>query len=694
MPITKIHVRPGINTQATQTLNSGGWSLSNLIRFRQGFLEKIGGWKRFSSVATMGIARALHAFQDLNSNDYLAVGSTQRLQVYSNGAVYDITPIRKTSNLTTPITTNYGGVLGYFLITDTNHGATAGDTIYIPLNVYANNRNTGSFQLLGPESSVGVYGNGFYKVQTVVDSNNYTIGAFLSFDTNVTGVTSLFTTTITSNSVTVTLGAHGFSIGSVYTVFFSTSVGGLTLSGSYIVNTVIDNSNFTILAAGAATSSATASENSGLVQIRYLFPTRNVSDTSEVGYGTGGYGLGPYGQSSGAVYISPLRNWFLDNFGQNLVALPTGGTLYQWVPPPALGNVATAVTNAPLYGNGMFVAMPQAQVVILGAEVLGTQDPLLVRWCDNGAITVWTATVTNQAGSYRLSRGSRIVGGIQGPQFGLIWTDIDIWVMNYQGYPLVYGFNIVGEQVGLIAPKAANLMNGTAYWMSIKGFFQYSSGSGGVQPIACTVWDEIFTRLDTNNLAKTFAAPNSLFNEMAWFFASTDSSNPVPGEIDSYGKYNIAENLWDYGTLTRFSWIDESIFGSPIGVDGANLIQQHEIGYDADTIAMANVYAQTGYVDISDGDVFIFVDWLIPDFVWKTTQPTTQPRVTITVYTLYTPGDPTPSQVGPFTVTPTTPYISFRTRARQMSIRIESDTIDTFWRVGAVRYRGARAGRV
>jgi hypothetical protein len=151
--------------------------------------------------------------------------------------------------------------------------------------------------------------------------------------------------------------------------------------------------------------------------------------------------------------------------------------------------------------------------------------------------------------------------------------------------------------------------------------------------------------------------------------------------------------LWDYGLLTRFSWIDQSIFGSPIGVDGNNLIQQHEMGYDADGVAMADVFAQTGYVDISDGSVFIFVDWLIPDFLWKTINPTTQPRVTITVYTLYYPGDVTPSTVGPFTVTPQTPYISFRTRARQMAIRVECDTIDTFFRIGKIRYRGAPAGR-
>jgi hypothetical protein len=120
----------------------------------------------------------------------------------------------------------------------------------------------------------------------------------------------------------------------------------------------------------------------------------------------------------------------------------------------------------------------------------------------------------------------------------------------------------------------------------------------------------------------------------------------------------------------RYSWIDENIFGNPLAVDGNNIIQQHEIGYDADGSPMTNVFAQSGYIDISDGTIFIFVDWLIPDFVWATINPSTTPSVNITIYTEYTPGGSGPSSIGPFTVTPSTQYISFRTRARQMAIKI------------------------
>ncbi len=709
MSFQKVLIRPGIDTQQTPTLNEGGWSYSNLIRFRNGLAEKMRGWVYiggnfgtdynennvvFANGIEGAVIRGLHAFQDLDNIDYLAVGSNVALQVYTDSIGYavDITPIRKTSNLTAPFTTLSSN--STINVTDVANGAVAGDGIYIP-----------SYVALVTAGGSTRIGQGTYYVDSLIDANNYYLAIPLNNMTSgiVTGVTSLFTTTNTSQSVKVTLNSHSFAVGSVYNVYFSTTVGGITLYGNYVVVSVIDANNFTINASSAATSSTTGHENGNLVELQYQLSAGNVSDMTSLGYGTGGYGTGGYGSGSGS-YVVPLRNWFLDNFGQNLVALPTNGMLYQWVPPIATGNVATAVTNAPLYGAGMFVAVPQEQVVILGAETGGTQDPLLVRWCDTGVITSWTATVTNQAGSYRLSSGSRIIGGLSGALNSYIWTDQDLWAMVYQGYPFVYGFNTVGHNCGLISPKGAAFYNNAAYWMSLKGYFQYNAG-GSVSPVICTIWDWVFTRLDVTNKDKIFAAPNSLFNEMTWFFPSTDSDNPTPGEVDSYAKLNVAEGLWDYGRLVRTAWIDQSILGNPIAAGQElaaanengyvlNPIFQHEIGYDANVEAMPDVFIQSGYIDIASGEQFIFMDWLIPDFVWKTINSATQPRVTITIYTKYYPGDATSDIVGPFTITPQTQYISFRTRARQMAIKIESDTIDTFWRIGSIRYRGSPAGKV
>ena len=112
----------------------------------------------------------------------------------------------------------------------------------------------------------------------------------------------------------------------------------------------------------------------------------------------------------------------------------------------------------------------------------------------------WIAAVGNQAGSYRLSRGSKIVGGIQAPQTTLIITDTDAWAMNYIGPPLVYGFTMMGTGCGLISADAIDSLGRATYWMSERGFWQY--GDGGVQPLMCSVYDYVFNDIDTVNVGQ------------------------------------------------------------------------------------------------------------------------------------------------------------------------------------------------
>src|SRR4029079_14230907 len=99
-------------------------------------------------------------------------------------------------------------------------------------------------------------------------------------------------------------------------------------------------------------------------------------------------------------------NWFLNNLGQNGLACWANGPLFA-INAPITGNTPMVlVDTAPSLNAGMIVAMPQAQVITVGAEVPGVQDPMLIRWSDAGTYDVWTASITNQAGSLRLSKGS------------------------------------------------------------------------------------------------------------------------------------------------------------------------------------------------------------------------------------------------------------------------------------------------
>lgn len=676
MATQKLTFRPGVNLELSQTLNEGGLSGSNLIRTREGLPEKLGGWMRLSSIQMSGSVRAMHAWADLTGVDYLALGSDTKLQVFSATVVADITPIRKTSNLTNPLSTTTGSPL--VTVADTANGVVVGDYVNFPI----------------PAAIGGLIVYGSYPVVAVLTANTYQINA----GSNATGTVSgggtvpTFTTTNTSATVTVTLAGNGFPINTIFNIFASTAVGGLTLVGDFLINTVPTSNTFTITAGSTASSGATVAENSGNVRILYLLAAGQASNTALSGWGSGTWGTGTWGGTGSGAGVAPLRNWSLDNFGQNLVAVPTNGALYQWVPPISSGNRATLVTQAPSPNYAMFVAQPQEQVVLLGSSVSGVQDPMLIAWCDAGDITDWTADITNQAGTFRLSRGSKIVGGVQAALVALIWTDVGLWTMSYIQPPFVYSFNEIARGCGLLAQHAFCILNQQVYWLNNKSFFVLDGQ--GVRPLDCTVWDFIFKNLTTTQVEKTFMGANSNFSEAACFFPSATGN----GEIDSYVKFNQIDTTWDFGNLVRLSWVDQSVFGSPVGIDGPNgLMQQHETSVDADGQPMQGVEILTGYADLEGGETFIFIHQLIPDFVWKGSTDINSRTLTVTIYLLDYPGDTDgagPGILGPFTISSSTQYITIQRRCRQIAMKIQSDGLGVQWRLGAFRWKGAPDGRL
>jgi hypothetical protein len=385
-----------------------------------------------------------------------------------------------------------------------------------------------------------------------------------------------------------------------------------------------------------------------------------------------------------------VSDWTLDNWGSDLISCPVGDGIFIWNPNSG-SSLAAIIPQAPPVNDGMFVAMPQRQIVAWGSTFTGIQDPLLIRWCDVNDYSAWINLPTNQAGSYRLPRGSRVVGCIQGPQQGLVWTDLAVWAMQYVGPPYVYQFNEVGTGCGLISRKAAASMNGVVYWMSQSQFF--SLGSAGVEPVACPIWDVIFQDLDTDNLDKIRVAPNSRFGEIMWYYPTKSNG----GEVNAYVKYNIFLKQWDFGTLSRTAWINQSVLGAPIGAgiddQGTYYIYQHETGQDADGVAMNSSF-QTGYFVISDGEWKLFVDQVWPDMKWGLYNGNQNAHVLLTFYVTDYPGQ-TPRSYGPYNISVDTEFVTPRFRGRLVSIKIQSDLNETgtFWRLGAMRYRFEQDGK-
>ena len=129
MPLQKFLFKPGINKEGTAYSNEGGWFDSNLVRFRKGLPEKIGGWAKSVANSFLGTGRALHGWVALDGTKYLGLGTNLKYYILEGASFNDITPIRSTDeNVTTFSATNGSAVI---TATDTAHGAVVNDFVTI-----------------------------------------------------------------------------------------------------------------------------------------------------------------------------------------------------------------------------------------------------------------------------------------------------------------------------------------------------------------------------------------------------------------------------------------------------------------------------------------------------------------------------------------------------------------------------------
>ena len=678
---------PGVDTVKTPNLNEAALSTTNLIRFMPdrtnlGLVQKLGGWVAYYNSPLTSTIRALKGYADLNAVNHLAIGAESELALLTSGSLQDITPRTLTDN----VTVNFSTTIGSYTVTVVDAGYSPSVLDYV--------------EFVTPVSVGGIVLFGPYSI-TPVSPTSYSVQSATAATSTVAsgGAVETFQTFSGSQFVTVTLNNHGYVVGDEHYVSVSTAIGGVTLFGLYQVLSVPTANTFTISAGYAATSNAGPTAiNSGQLRANYYV---GVSPQAVgTGFGVGGFGIGGFGVGtvSTTTQGTPITatDWTLDNFGQNLIACPAGGAIYNYVPNYTTQNAVLVSAQAPLVNDGIFVAMPERQVVAWGSSFTLQKDPLLIRWSDAGDSTVWIATATNQAGSYRIPSGSKIVTCLQGPQQALIWTDLDLWAMQYVGPPLVYGFNKIGSNCGGIGRHSAGQLMNVVYWMSQKNFFM--NRGNGPETIPCPVWDNVFQDLKSGNDAngnpytdRIRCGINSQFNEVVWYYPSANGT----GENDSYVKYQVNLNQWDYGSLGRTAWIDQSVLGPPIGSGTDNYLYQHEIGNDAanglQTVAMAST-AETGYFEIADADNIMFVDQVWPDMKWGQLSEPQNATVNMTFYGTNYPGD-TPTVYGPYAVTQQTEYFTTRIRARLLAISVSSNDVGTFWRLGGIRYRAAPDGK-
>lgn len=546
------------------------------------------------------------------------------------------------------------------------------------------NLNAIPFLAVGTNRKLYVFTGGAWYDITPIRATN----TGLTFDT-VNG-----STTVTVNNA----GGHGAEVGDFVTFSSVTGdPGGISnsvLANEFEILSTPSGTTFTIFVPTPATSTATAAgDATGAYQI-------NVgSDTAffDFGWGVGGFGLSPYGEpipASGTLALAS-RVWQLDTFGENLIAQVNGGGVYQWGPTTSGVNTRAAViANAPTKNGYALVSTPDRHLVLLGTEgTIGddtTFDPMFVRFSNQEDLNTFVESATNTAGGQRLTDGNRIVGAIRSRGQILIFTDTSLHSMQYVGPPFTFGFQQLGANCGLIGPHAAVDVNGIAIWMGQEDFFIFD---GTVKKLPCTVQDFVFKNINLVQGTKVHAGSNGLFNEVTWWYCTSDSVF-----INRFVTYNYIENTWHYGTMPRTSWQDVSIYNLPIATQyisdntntppgnviygltaGRSLVFTQEIGYNANGQPL-EAFLQSGYFDIGDGDQMMYMKRFIPDF--KDQVGDLICRINLKRYPQV---DAEVSSLDPYTITPTTDKVDTRARGRQISLRIEGSELDSSWRFGTLR---------
>lgn len=389
-----------------------------------------------------------------------------------------------------------------------------------------------------------------------------------------------FTTTSGSTSVEVTQTAHGVSPGDTVIFTGATASNGVTLNGTYIVQTVINANDYTVTALTTATGSGAG--GGGSVLYSYEISVGVELGTFGYGYGVGGYGLGTYGtaRATSTISIEP-RVWSLDHFGQFLVAAYNTGTIYLFDPTASQpwGRAQVISSDPALPANCRYAFVTQERFVF--ALCAG----MVLQWCSQGDYTTWTPATANTANSRTLSVGTKLVAGVVlGPQLAAIWSDAALYICQYTGPPFIYTTMVAGQDCGLISPNGVVSVGGAAFWMGQNNFWMFN-GSVMPMPRVEDIRKYVFDQINPNTTYQVSAAYNPIYNEIIWHITIGTNTSPT---IYVRFHLNPADQCWSIGTNTRTSGTHFTQGDNrPYFGDSTGFIYQHENTLDANGSPLA-----------------------------------------------------------------------------------------------------------
>jgi hypothetical protein len=643
MSFLKLVFKPGINRDQTNYSGEGGWSDCDKVRFFSGFPQKLGGWLKTTPNTFIGVCRQVWNWVTSFTDNFLGVGTDIKLYIEVGGFFYDITPLRVPPTAAGAVTFAASNGSSTITVSNTTHGALAGDYVTF----------SGAVSLGGNITADVLNQN--YVVTSKIDDDSFTISA--------------------KNPST----------------------------GATVVANASDSGN-----GGGSTI--------GAYEIHPGYPLT----TAGYGWGVGSYnGDFGYGQSGDTPIDLLQRDWFMDNFDNDLVANIRRGPIYYWergslvTPSTALSTRAVLLSDlsdadsVPTLAMQILISQNDKHLLAFGCQPYAGGatdfDPLLIRWASQDEPQYWNPTGTtpggaaSSAGFLRISRGSEIVAALSTRQEVLVWTDTTLYSLQYLGTTDVFSLQQLADNISLIGPRAAASANNVTYWMGTDKFYVYS---GQIQTLPTTVREYVYKDINFGQSDQIVSGTNEGFNEVWWFYPSANSN-----WNDRYVIYNHLEQVWYYGSVERTAWLDTPLRDFPTalytepytyndtiaGNPNTGNLYKHEVGVNDDESAMT-CFIQSNDFDLTEGDQFMLTRRIIPDISFNQSTAAT-PEVTFEMRPRNFPGstyssDPSDTQSVLTTsanVNVFTDQVFIRARARQMALKIASDTLDVQWQLGSPR---------
>jgi hypothetical protein len=644
MPLKKIPLNAGFNKQSTASQAEGQWIDGDMVRFRYGSPEKIGGWEQVTSSLMVGAARAQWSWSDLTGRRYAAIGTNKCLYVYDGDSIYDITPLDTSRNLTGCTFTSTTGSKTV-TVNATTHGLTAGELIKFTAATTPGSPTTG------------------------YTSANFTTNVFEVINANNT------------NSFTITMATTETGTG-------MSGTGSATVTPYYFV--------------GPVTSTFGYGWGAGSWGLSTWGTPRTVSNTS---IRSANWSLDNFGEDLIATINGGSTFIWYPNAG---TGVNTRATLLPNNPTASVMTIVSDQERHLLHlGTETTIGDPTTQdpmfIRFSDTEDIEVYEPTSTNTAgtfrlDDGTTIVgavrgkdYTLVLTDMA-AYQIQYvgtpytfSIRKVGsncGLIG-QHALCFVNGVVWWMGNSG-----SFHKFDGTVTLVPSLVQDFV-----------FTTIGEGNTGINFVA---GDIVYAGLNSLFSELTWFYPTADSTQINRFVTYNYYENVWTTGSLSRTTWEDSE-IFKNPHATKYDATATPTVPTVNGVSaGASYYFVHEVGKNevlrpnstTTTTSAISTYIRSGDFDLDvdgDGEYFIKVRRFIPDFKNLTGS------ASVTLYLRSYPADTTVAKgetfIGPFTITTSTDKVDTRARARLASIQIESNGIDDNWRYGIFRMDSQPDGR-